>query len=91
MVSKIFIGHLQGGVVALATGILGWIGLTVHETRVAVAVLTDKVERLENVGTPTRAFQPSYFDTPYEPRIPHGPSERPKALPVSLPEQRRKE
>lgn len=69
--------------VALATAAIGWLAFSVQENNIKVAVLIEKVDRLEH-----RAYaQASPLDAPYAPaRVPFDR----RALPVSLPEPRRK-
>ena len=49
--------HLQTLIVILITGLLGWVGLTVQQTQVAIAKLTVEVEYLKiEVAKPNEKF-----------------------------------
>lgn len=71
--------HTQSVLVSLATAAIGWLAFSVQENNVKVAVLIDKVDKLEN-----RAYASSYDVPPLSPlRTPIQPY---PALPVNMPE-----
>lgn len=72
-----FSKHLQTIVVSLATGALGYLGYAVQESTIKIAVLAEKVDKLERrYYAEAGPYTPS--PSPLEPAIPV------HALPASL-------
>ena len=72
--------HVQTIVVSLATAALGWLAYSVQENNVRLAVLAEKVDKLEHKAYATALELPP-VRSPFEAPIPLYP-----AMPVNMPE-----
>ena len=80
--------HVQTIAVSLATMAIGFLAYSVQQTNIQIAVLVVKVDQLEHrVFTTAQATAMPMNHTPSSPDYPLGNY---RAIPVSLPEPRRK-
>jgi hypothetical protein len=86
MANETFTKHTQTVLVSLATAAIGWLAFSVEQNTIKVAVLIDKVDKLEH-----RAYAVAYEPVPIPVRQPaYPPIQEYPTLPVSMPEPRRK-
>lgn len=77
--------HVQTVIVALATGLLAWVGYSIQELKVEVAVLSIKVDQLEKRPEYASVTVQPMRDTPFDkPLYPFD------IIPVNATELRRK-